>query len=68
MAALLDGSTFVLSPLMVEHEVLHIEEGQDGLLQRLNIRKDDYLRSIGKTEEDQREEARAANGAKRRAR
>ena len=58
VAALLDGATFVLSPLMVEHEVRHIEEGQDVLLQRLNIRKDDYLRSIGKSEEDQREEAR----------
>ena len=57
VAALLEGATFELSPLMVEHEIRHIEEGQDNLLQRLNIRKDDYLRSIGKTEEEQREEA-----------
>ena len=57
VAALLDGATFELSPLMVEHEIRHIEEGQDNLLQRLNIRKDDYLRSIGKTEDEQREEA-----------
>ena len=58
VAALLDGATFVLSPLMIEHEVKHIEENQDVLLQRLSIRKDDYLRSIGKTEEEQTEEAR----------
>ena len=58
VAALLDIATFELSPLMVEHEIKHIEEGQDLLLQRLNVRKDDYLRSIGKTEEEQTEEAR----------
>ncbi|MCL0028943.1 trigger factor [Dehalococcoidia bacterium] len=58
VAALLDGSTFALSPLMIEHEVKHIEENQDVLLQRLSIRKDDYLRSIGKTEEEQAEEVR----------
>ena len=58
VAALLDVATFELSPLMVEHEIKHIEEGQDLLLQRLNVRKDDYLRSIGKTEEEQTEEAR----------
>ena len=58
VAALLDGATFELSPLMVEHEIKHIEEDQDKLLQRLKIRKDDYLRSIGKTQEERREEAR----------
>ena len=58
VAALLDGASFELSPLMVEHEIHHIEEGQNNLLQRLNIRKDDYLRSIGKTEEELRQEAR----------
>ena len=58
VAAVLAGATLELSPLMVEHEIKHIEEGQDNSLQKLNIRKDDYLRSIGKTSEEQREEAR----------
>ncbi|MDP6798508.1 MAG: trigger factor [SAR202 cluster bacterium] len=56
--ALLEASTIVLSPVMVEHEIDHIEENQASLLQQLNIRRDDYLRSVGKTAEEQREESR----------
>ena len=58
VAALLDGATLELSPLMVEHEIKHIHERQDNFLESLKIRKDDYLHSIGKTEEEQNEEAR----------
>ncbi|MDP7532171.1 MAG: trigger factor [SAR202 cluster bacterium] len=56
--ALLEVATIELSPVMVEHEIDHIEENQMSFLQQLNIRRDDYLQSIGKTAEEQREESR----------
>lgn len=42
---------------MVERETDHIVNEQFGYLERNNIRKEDYLASIGRTEDDLREDA-----------
>ena len=54
--ALVEGATVELSPLMVEHEVAHMEEERERVLQRVNVRTDDYLKSIGKTADEVRSE------------
>jgi trigger factor len=54
--ALLDGATIELAPLMVEHEVEHMEDERERMLRSVNIRTDDYLQSIGKTAEEVRGE------------
>lgn len=56
--ALMDGTSVELSPVMVEHEVGHMLEERQRTLARINIRMDDYLQSIGRTEEDMRAELR----------
>ena len=50
--ALIQGATIELSPVMVEHEIEHMEEDQARVFERVNVRMDDYLKSIGKTEEE----------------
>lgn len=45
-----------LPPLLVEHEVEHMVDRRDQFVERLNIRKDDYLRYTGKTEDEIQEE------------
>ena len=52
---------------MVDHERRHLEENQARIFGSINIRMDDYLRSIGKTEEEMREDMReeAVNRLKR---
>ena len=57
--ALLEGTTIELPPVLVEHEMDHMERDQARLLSRLNVRADDFLQSIGKTEEEMREEMRS---------
>ena len=52
VAALLEGATVDLPPVMVEHETQHIQEDQERVLGQVNVRMDDYLRSIGKTEDE----------------
>lgn len=56
--ALLAGAKVQLSPVMIEHEIAHMEDERSRLLAGLNIRVDDYLRSIDKTEEQVRAELR----------
>jgi trigger factor len=56
--AMLDGTTMELSPVMLDHEIEHIEEDQNRLFEQLNIRRDDYLRSIGTSYTDQMAQAR----------
>ena len=56
--AILEGATVALPELIVEHEVEHMVERQGAFLGRADIRVDDYLRSIGKTEEEVRAEMR----------
>ncbi len=48
--------TVDLPPLLVEHEVEHMVDRRDQFVERLNIRKDDYLRYTGKTEDEIQEE------------
>ena len=59
--AIIDAATVELSPVMLEHETDHMSSDQERFLGRINIRMDDYLQSIGKSEEemrgDMREEA-----------
>lgn len=54
ITALVDGATFALPELVVEHEMAHLEERQQRFLSSVNIRTDDYLTSIGSTEEEMR--------------
>ena len=56
--ALLEGTTIELPPVLVEHEMDHMESDQARLLNRLNVRMDDFLQSMGQTEEEMREEMR----------
>ena len=58
VSALVDGATMELSPVLVEHETEHMTDNQARTLDRVNIRVDDYLRSIDKTEQEMREEMR----------
>ena len=55
--ALLEAATIDLPPVLLEREADHIEGDQDRFLEQANIRRDDFLRSIGKTEEEVRQEA-----------
>ena len=56
MDALLENATIEMPPLLVEHEIDHIEADRARILERANIRIDDYLKSIGKSEEEMRAE------------
>ena len=56
LQALVDGTEVELSPLMVEHETEHIQDDQARVLNQINVRMDDYLRSIGKTAEEMQTE------------
>ena len=49
-------ATVELPPLMIKHEVEHMVERRDRFAEQLNMRKDDYLRFTGKTEEEIQEE------------
>ena len=52
--AVVESSTVDLPPLMVDHRVEHMEENRANTLERLNIRADDYYRSMGTTQEEAR--------------
>ena len=55
--ALIDGTTIAIPPVMLENETNRIQNTQEQMIERANIRMDDYLRSIGRTEEEVRQEA-----------
>ncbi|MCY4654956.1 MAG: trigger factor [Dehalococcoidia bacterium] len=55
--ALIDEATITIPPVMLENETNRIRNTQEQMLERANIRVDDYLRSIGKTEEEVQQEA-----------
>jgi len=55
---LLKGATIELPPLIIEHEIDHMGSDRANMLARMNVRMDDYLQSIGKTQDDMREELR----------
>ena len=52
MSALLEGATFELPELIVEHEVNHLRQRRQEALSRFDIRLEDYLRSMNSTEEE----------------
>ena len=49
-----------LSPLLVEHEAAHLLADEQEALKRQQVSMEDYLQSVGKSEEQHLEEARAA--------
>ena len=51
-------ATVELPPLLIDHEVEHMMSRRDRLVDSLNMRKDDYLRLTGKTEEETQKEMR----------
>jgi len=59
--SLIDLAQFQFPPLLIEHEIAHIKDERDRLFKQMNIRVDDYLKSINKTseeiEDDVKEEA-----------
>ena len=56
--ALLEATKAELPPLIVEHEITHMEENRERMLERLNVRIDDYLQTMGKTAEEMQESLR----------
>ncbi len=50
--ALVERSTFELSPIMIEHEAEHVLRDQQTALSRYNITIDQYMAQIGKTGEE----------------
>lgn len=59
MEAFLNGVTIEVAPVMVDHEVDHLEGERTRVLSQINVRLDDYLRSMGKSEDEMRDELRA---------
>lgn len=57
VASLVDGSELALPPVLIEREADRILSEQYGFLESNNIRREDYLASIGKTEDEFRQEA-----------
>ena len=55
--ALIDVATIAIPPVMLENETNRIRNTQEQFLERANIRMDDYLQSIGKTEEEVQQES-----------
>lgn len=56
--ALLEATKAELPPLIVEHEIAHMEGQRERMLAKLNVRIDDYLQSVGKTAEEMQESIR----------
>ena len=57
VTALVEGAELDLPPVLVEREADHILGEQRNILANNNIRPEDYLASIGRTEDDMRQEA-----------
>ena len=55
--ALIDEAAIAIPPVMLENETNRVLNTQEQMLENANIRMDDYLRSIGKTEEEAQQEA-----------
>jgi len=58
MDSLMEGSTAVIAPVIIENEINYMMNEQAQTLARLNIRFDDYLRSVGSSELELREQLR----------
>ena len=58
VSALVQSASVELPPLMVENEIDHMQEDRSRVLDSVNVRMDDYLRSIGKTADEARDDLR----------
>ena len=58
IGSLLDGATATIAPVIIDNEVNYMLNEQAQTLARMNIRFDDYLRSIGSSEDELREQLR----------
>ncbi|MCY3543110.1 MAG: trigger factor [Chloroflexi bacterium] len=56
--SLIEGATATIAPVIIQHEVNYMLNEQAQTLARINIRMDDYMRSIGSTEAELREQMR----------
>ena len=56
--SLVEGATATIAPVIIQHEVTYMLNEQAQTLARINIRMDDYVRSIGSSEEELREQMR----------
>ena len=67
ISSLLEGATAVIAPVIIDHEVEYMLNEQAQTLARMNIRMDDYMRSVGSSEDEFREQLRdeAINRIKR---
>ena len=62
MEQIMQGASIELAPVMIDHEVNHLADERAGVLARMNVRMDDYLRSMNKTEDEMKEELREEAG------
>ena len=56
--SLIEGATTTIAPVIIQHEVNYMLNEQAQTLARINIRMDDYMRSIGSSETELREQMR----------
>ena len=65
--SLLEGATATIAPVIIDHEVEYMLNQQAQTFAQMNIRMDDYFRSVGSSEEEFRDQAReeAVNRIKR---
>lgn len=56
--SLIEGATATIAPVIIQHEVNYMLNEQAQTLARINIRMDDYMRSIGSSEAELREQLR----------
>ena len=56
--SLIEGATATIAPVIIQHEVNYMLNEQAQTLARINIRMDDYMRSIGSSEAELREQMR----------
>ena len=58
VSSLLEGASAVIAPVIIDNEVNYMVNEQAQALARMNIRFDDYLRSVGSSEDELREQMR----------
>ena len=61
LTKLMDQTTIELSPVLLENEINHMIGEQERMLSQMGIKIEDYLQSVGKTQEEVRSES--ADGA-----
>lgn len=54
--AFIEGATIEIPPVMIEHEINHMEQERERLFAQMNMRMDDYLTSVGSSRDAMREE------------